>query len=250
MENLLAIGQIRVKDELEGLRAEVEAECAAAGLYKAVIVPEPPLWVANEEPCPVFVRFHDAEACKKVKEIMNGRQFELNTVTAKFIGEELWDRVAQGEWVDHKLIIDNPTGPAQMNNPGAVNHYPNLLPQALTGAGYAVAGQHGAAPGGQPAQGASGYVVRMSKLPKDVAKFDIVRFLEGCQVGEGHVRLVKNPDGEMNGEAFVDCPSAESVARACAFDRTQMGASGVFVSVVNSSVEERNAITNEGLKLV
>ena len=221
----------------------------ASGGVAAVVIPDPPLWVANEEPCPVFVRFHDKQSCLKVKEIMNGRQFEANTVTAKFIGDEIWERVVQGEWVDHKLIIDNPTGASsQMQNPGATNHYPNLLPQALQGAGYAVA--QTANTNAQPAPGASGYVIKMANLPGSVAKYDIVKFLDGCQVGEGHVRLVKDQNGDMTGGAFVDCPSAESVARACAFDRCRFGDSNVFVSVQNSSVEERNATTNEGLRLV
>jgi hypothetical protein len=251
MENLLSIGQIRAKEELQDLRIEVEAECRESGGVEAIIIPDAPLWVANEEPCPVFVRFHDEESCKKVKEIMNGRQFELNTVTAKYIGDDLWSRVVQGEWVDHKLIIDNPSAPStQMQNPGAVNHYPNLLPQALVGAGYAVNNPVGGGGQVQPASGASGYVIRMSNLPKNIAKYDIVKFLEGCTIGEGHVRLVKDAAGELTGQAFVDCPSAESVARGCVRDRTQLGDTGVFVSVVSSSVEERNTITNEGLQLV
>lgn len=76
----------------------------------AVVVPEPPPWVANEEPAPVFVRFDSEAACLKAKEAMNGRTFEANTVTAKFISDELWQRVKGGEWVDHKFVIDNPTG--------------------------------------------------------------------------------------------------------------------------------------------
>lgn len=76
----------------------------------SVVVPEPPPWVANEEPAPVFVRFDSEAACVKVKEAMNGRTFEANTVTAKYISDELWQRVKGGEWVDHKFVIDNPTG--------------------------------------------------------------------------------------------------------------------------------------------
>jgi hypothetical protein len=76
----------------------------------SVVVPEPPPWVANEEPAPVFVRFESEETCKKAKEAMNGRTFEANTVTAKYISDDLWQRVKGGEWVDHKFVIDNPTG--------------------------------------------------------------------------------------------------------------------------------------------
>jgi hypothetical protein len=76
----------------------------------AVVVPEPPPWVANEEPAPVFVRFDSEAACVKSKEAMNGRTFEANTVTAKYISDDLWQRVKGGEWVDHKFVIDNPTG--------------------------------------------------------------------------------------------------------------------------------------------
>jgi hypothetical protein len=77
-----------------------------------------------------------------------------------------------------------------------------------------------------------------------------MQFLDGCAIGEGHIRLVKSVDGEYTGEAFVDCPSAESVARGTALDRTQLGATGVFVSVVASSVEERNRVSIEGMQLV
>lgn len=248
MENLLAIGQIRIKDELADLRIEVEAECRDVGGVERVIIPEAPNWVANEEPCPVFVRFVDEESCAKVKAVMNGRQFEANTVTAKFIGDDLWDRVVQGEWVDHKIIIDAPTAPGgPMQSTGGVNHYPNLLPQALVGAGYAVANP---VPGAPPAtaSASAGHVVKIAKLPKTVAKHDLVQFLEGCTIGEGHVRLVKDAQGDFTGEAFIDCPSAESVARACTRDRTQF--EGVFVSVESSSIEARNRITNDGLQLV
>lgn len=77
-----------------------------------------------------------------------------------------------------------------------------------------------------------------------------VQFLEGCTIGEGHVRLVKDPNGQFTGEAFIDCPSAESVARGMVLDRTAMGDSGVFVSVVSSSVEDRNSLMQGGCTLV
>lgn len=184
MENLLSIGQVRIRTELEDLRVEVEAECREAGGVEAVVIPEPPAWVANEEPCPAFVRFVDEASCKVVKEMMNGRAFESNTVTAKFISDDLWQRVQDGEWVDHRVVIDNPTGanPA-MQNPGAVNHYPNLLPQALVGAGYAVANPV-AGSAGVPKGTGGGYVIRISNLPPTTAKHDIVTFLEGCNIGE------------------------------------------------------------------
>lgn len=67
----------------------------------------------------VFVRFDSEGACAKAKEAMNGRAFESNTVTAKFISDSLWQRVKGGEWVDHKFVIDNPTGvqPASQHKP-------------------------------------------------------------------------------------------------------------------------------------
>lgn len=77
-----------------------------------------------------------------------------------------------------------------------------------------------------------------------------VQFLEGCTIGEGHVRLVKDADGHATREAFIDCPSAESVARGMALDRTAMGETGVFVSVVSSSIEDRNQLMQEGFNLV
>jgi hypothetical protein len=247
MENLLSIGQVRDKAEREDLRLEVEEECRESGGLSAVVVPEPPAWVANEEPCPVFARFEDEASCKKVKEIMNGRAFENNTVTAKYISDDLWHRVQEGEWVDHRVVIDNPTAPGQqLQNPGAVNHYPNLLPQALAGAGYAVSSAVPAA----SSSGVTGHVLRISNLPKTIAKHDIVKFLTGCTIGEGHVRLEKNPVGEMTGVAFVDCPSAESVARGLALDRTQLDTNGPFVYVQSSSIEERNSVTNGGCRLV
>jgi hypothetical protein len=247
MENLLSIGQVRDKDEREDLRVEVEEECRGNSGLQAVMVPEPPAWVANEEPCPVFVRFEDEASCKTVKEIMNGRAFEANTVTAKYISDDLWHRVQEGEWVDHRVVIDNPTAPGQqMQNPGAVNHYPNLLPQALAGAGYAVSSAMPAT----AQTGATGHVLRISNLPTSIAKHDIVKFLAGCTIGEGHVRLEKNVEGELTGVAFVDCPSAESVARGLALDRTQLDVTGPFVYVLSSSIEERNSVTNGGYRLV
>lgn len=77
-----------------------------------------------------------------------------------------------------------------------------------------------------------------------------VQFLEGCTIGEGHIRLVKSRDGALTGEAFVDCPSAESVARGMALDRSQFEDSGTFVYVQSSSVEERNKIALDGFTLV
>ena len=75
-----------------------------------------------------------------------------------------------------------------------------------------------------------------------------VQFLEGCTIGEGHVRLVKDARGELAREAFIDCPSAESVARGMALDRTAMA--GVYVNVVSSSIEDRNSLMQEGFTLV
>ena len=247
MENLLSIGQVRQPEDKADLQAELTEELGAAGGAEALIIPDPPQWVPNEEPSPVFIRFQTEEACQKVKEIMNGRQYDQNTVIAKYITDDLWERLQQGEWVDHKLVIDNPHGSAPVQ-PSTVNHYPNLLPQALHGAGYAVAGS--ANMGGTPGSGGAGYVVRLSKLPPNCSKWDIVQFLQGCQIGEGHVRLEKNGDGELTGRAFIECPGAESVARACAYDRTQMGETGVFVSVVASTTEERNQVAEQGLRLV
>lgn len=75
-----------------------------------------------------------------------------------------------------------------------------------------------------------------------------VQFLEGCTIGEGHVRLVKDSTGALTREAFIDCPSAESVARGMALDRMAMA--GVYVNVLSSSVEERNSLMQEGFVLV
>jgi hypothetical protein len=244
MENLLSVGQVRIDDDRLDLQLEVDEECRAVGGLDEVIVPAPPLWVANEEPCPIFCHFVDEESCKKAKEAMNGRQFESNTLTAKFINDDLWRRVKGGEWVDHKLIIDNPNQMgAPMPPPGNSTLYPNLLPQALMGAGYASGSTGPGASGG-------GYVMRISNLPPAAAKYDIVRFLDGCTIGEGHVRLVKNADGSMTGEAYIDCPSAESLARGIALDRTPFLETGTFVSVQSSGVEERNKVTSDGLHLV
>jgi hypothetical protein len=77
-----------------------------------------------------------------------------------------------------------------------------------------------------------------------------MQFLAGCTIGEGHVRLVKDSEGNLTRQAFIDCPSAESVARGMALDRTAMGSSGVFVSVVASSIEERNKLMQDGFTLV
>lgn len=77
-----------------------------------------------------------------------------------------------------------------------------------------------------------------------------MQFLEGCTIGEGHVRLVKARGGGLTGEAYVDCPSAESVARGMALDRSKFGDDGPFVFVQSSSVEERNKISLDGFTLV
>jgi hypothetical protein len=79
---------------------------------------------------------------------------------------------------------------------------------------------------------------------------DVLQFLEGCTIGEGHVRLVKDSAGELTNQAFIDCPSAESVARGMALDRTPMGETGVFVSVQSSSIEDRNKLMQDGYTLV
>lgn len=73
--------------------------------------------------------------------------------------------------------------------------------------------------------------------------------LQGCALGEGHIRLVKDTEGGATGEAFVDCPDPESMARALEFDHTPMGTLAVYVSVISSSVEERNAKTTAGFRL-
>eukprot|EP00892_Ulva_mutabilis_P012560 jgi/Ulvmu1/9677/UM055_0015.1 len=256
MENLLSVGQVREQVDRDELREEVEEECAATGGVVACVVPEPPLWVPNEEPAPCFVRFESEALCEAAKAAMNGRTFEANTVTAKFISDDLWEKMRGGEWVDHKYVIDNPnSGSAAMGQvgSGATTHYPNLLPAALVGAGYAVSS---AVPGAAAANAMSnsassaGYVLRIQNLPEGTAKFDIVNFLEGCTIGEGHVRLVKSRDGALTGEAFVDCPSAESVARGMARDRSQFGDSGKFVYVHSSSVEDRNKLAIDGFTLV
>lgn len=77
-----------------------------------------------------------------------------------------------------------------------------------------------------------------------------MQFLEGCTIGEGHVRLVKSREGALTGDAFVDCPSAESVARGMALDRSKFGDGGPFVFVQSSSVEERNKLAIDGFTLV
>lgn len=112
MENLLAVGQVRDAADREDLREEVQEECSATGGVAAVVVPEPPLWVPNEEPAPVFARFESEAACEAAKATMNGRTFEANTVTAKFISDDLWNKMRGGEWVDHKFVIDNPNASA------------------------------------------------------------------------------------------------------------------------------------------
>lgn len=60
---------------------------------------------------------------------------------------------------------------------GATTHYPNLLPAALVGAGYAVSS---AVPGSAAAAmsntaSSAGYVLKIQNLPEGTAKYDIVK---------------------------------------------------------------------------
>lgn len=268
LENLLPVAQIRTAEDREDLRIEVEEECAACQSLERVVVPEPPLWVPGEEPVPVFVRFGTTEGCRKAKEMMNGRSFfpdgveagvGASTVTAKFISDDLWARVVGGEWVDHKMVCAPPVPVAMSGmtslpnilpavvNPASVNQFPNLLPAALMGAGGYGGTGAGATGAALPT---SGYLIQINDLPPNTTKYDIVQFLVGCNLGEGHVRLLRAPGGEHTGKAYVDCPTAESMARAIAMDRRQMGDTGAFIKIASATVEERSKTLTGGYQLV
>jgi RNA recognition motif-containing protein len=81
------------------LEEDVKEECPKYGTVEGVVVPRPPDNVPPTEPGRVYVRFATAEETKKAKDVFHGRQFDGNSIVAKYVPEEEFDRVSGGAWL-------------------------------------------------------------------------------------------------------------------------------------------------------
>ena len=81
------------------LEEDVREECPKYGTVEGVVVPRPPDNVPPTEPGRVYVRFATPEEAKKARDVFHGRQFDGNSIVAKYVPEEEFDRVSGGAWL-------------------------------------------------------------------------------------------------------------------------------------------------------
>ena len=78
---------------------DVRDESSKCGNVEAMALPIPPASVSGGEPGRVYIKFTTSDQCQAAKDMFDGRQFDGNTISAKFVSDEDFLRAAQGEWV-------------------------------------------------------------------------------------------------------------------------------------------------------
>ena len=100
------------------------------GPTAGVAVPVPTDDIPDDEPCRVYVKYHNIDDAKKCKDMMDGRDFDDRKVKASFSNEFDFMRAQQGEWITAAPAIQQVTLPSPpiAAAPGPGGAVPQVLP--------------------------------------------------------------------------------------------------------------------------
>lgn len=80
------------------LLEDVQEESGKYGRLQGIAVPRPPPGTPQDVPNRVFLIFEAPDEARKAKDVFDGRSFDGNSITAKFVAEEDFERAQRGEW--------------------------------------------------------------------------------------------------------------------------------------------------------
>jgi len=143
LENLVTAQVIRSSDqERRELHDDVYTEAVKCGTVLGVAIPVPPADVADEEPCRIYVKYHNEGEATKCKQMMDGRMFDDNKVKANYSTEFDFSRAQQGEWIQAAPAIQQVAAPPLVQ--------PVMVPQVSVPSVPLAMPQFGAVPGALP----------------------------------------------------------------------------------------------------
>lgn len=125
LENLLNCAAIRDERERKELYEDVQSEAVKCGAVVGIVIPVPPAYIPEKEPCRVLIQFAGTAEAKACKEMMDGRRFDDNTVKATYVTEVDFNRARMGEWVLAPApVMAMPSMP--MGMPTLQQSFPNM----------------------------------------------------------------------------------------------------------------------------
>lgn len=98
LQNMLKAHQMWDEDERRDLLEDVQEESGKYGRLQGIAVPRPPPGTPQDVPNRVFLIFEAPDEARKAKDVFDGRSFDGNSITAKFVAEEDFERAQRGEW--------------------------------------------------------------------------------------------------------------------------------------------------------
>eukprot|EP00193_Tetraselmis_chui_P009847 CAMPEP_0177779310 /NCGR_PEP_ID=MMETSP0491_2-20121128/16507_1 /TAXON_ID=63592 /ORGANISM="Tetraselmis chuii, Strain PLY429" /LENGTH=346 /DNA_ID=CAMNT_0019298817 /DNA_START=897 /DNA_END=1937 /DNA_ORIENTATION=+ len=102
LENLVPVKDLRDPAERQDLCDDVKEECNKDGrVVLGITCPVPPDATLDSAGGRVYVKFGAPEQAKSAYALMNGRQFDGNKVTAKYLSDEQFTLAEAGSWMDH-----------------------------------------------------------------------------------------------------------------------------------------------------
>lgn len=78
---------------------EVKSECEKWSTVVGVACPLPSSSQEEKLPSRVYVKLSTSDEAKRIKEFMDGRSFDNNTVSSKIVPDADFDRAEKGEWI-------------------------------------------------------------------------------------------------------------------------------------------------------
>mmetsp|Transcript_6083 Transcript_6083/g.15682 ORF Transcript_6083/g.15682 Transcript_6083/m.15682 type:complete len:349 (+) Transcript_6083:684-1730(+) len=102
LESLVTVKDLRDPEERQDLCEDVKEECHKDGrVVTGITCPVPPETAPDTAGGRVYVKFQTPDQAKSAFMLMNGRQFDGNTVVAKYVSEEQFTTAEGGAWIDH-----------------------------------------------------------------------------------------------------------------------------------------------------
>ena len=80
------------------LLEDVHEESNKYGRVMGISVPKPPPGTLPDEPNRVYLLFETPDQAKKARDVFHGRSFDGNSISARFVGEDDFERASAGAW--------------------------------------------------------------------------------------------------------------------------------------------------------
>lgn len=222
---------------------------------KGVAVPPPPESAQEQGPARAYVLYSSVEDAEKSYKIFHNRTLNENTIRARYVSEEEYQKAAEGEWtVRHKGVAGIPL-------PGLFSSVPfSSGVYGLTALNPALASLIQTNPGLVDALRMSiededvlfeeGWV-KLRGFPASVTKSDIRELFKGCgTLKDEDIKVVHSADGTPLGEAYIHFTGPDAKVRlALTRDKTIIPNSKVVAEVLTAYEEDTQRRMFSGCQL-